>query len=81
VGDAYAGRLGVDASDVFIDELGLGSRGGNASGLRYQGGHECSFKKDYCSKIRHSFESQRRLTTKDTKVHRGKLKSQEQFDV
>src|SRR5580704_6436124 len=81
VGDAYAGRLGVDASNVFIDELGLGSHGGNASGLRYQGGHECSFKKDYCSKTRHNFGSQRRLTTKDIKVHKGKLKSREQFDV
>jgi hypothetical protein len=64
VGDAYASSLGVDSSDVFIDQLGFGSGGGNASRLRYQNWHEGSFENDYCSKRRHKFGRRVSLITK-----------------
>ena len=42
VGDAGGGRAGVDASDVFVDELGFVAGGLNAGGVRDQGGHGLS---------------------------------------
>ena len=53
VGYADARTVRVHSSNLFVDQLGFASRGGYASGLRYQGRHECSFEKNYCSKSTH----------------------------
>jgi hypothetical protein len=39
VGDAGGGRLGVDATDVLVDEFGLVAGGGDAGGLCDERGH------------------------------------------
>src|SRR5271166_4487036 len=58
MGNADGAVSGVHASDVFVDQFGLGSGGGDAGGLRDQSGHLAIIKAVF---------------TTETQRHRGRL--------